>query len=491
MFLLGIDLGSSSVKASLLDIGTGRCVGSATFPETEMEIFAPQPGFAEQDPGVWYHNARRAVREAMEQAGSAGDEVNALGIAYQMHGLVCVDASGQVLRPAIIWCDSRAVAYGDRAMTELGRDRCLAHLLNSPGNFTAAKLAWVKEHEPEIFRRIHKVMLPGDWLAYTLTGRICTTPSGLSEGILWDFQEEAPCELLIEHFGFDPDLFAEQVPTFVNQGELTAAAAAEFGLAAGTPVAYRAGDQPNNALSLNVLNPGEVAATAGTSGVVYGVSDQKRFDDESRVNTFLHVNHTSIAPRLGVLLCINGTGSMNAWARRLIGAESYDDMNRLASEVDTGSDGLTVLPFGNGAERMLGNRIVGAGVAGLDLNRHTRAHLCRAVQEGIVFSFNFGVQIMRRIGMVPNTIRAGFANLFISEVFCETLAGVTGATIELFNTDGALGAARGAGIGSGIYSSTDDAFSSLELHKVFEPKDGDYQEAYGRWRAHLNRSLDE
>ena len=490
MFVLGIDLGSSSVKASLLDVASGRCVGSATVPDAEMEISAPRPGFAEQDPASWRLYAAAAVRGASETAGAAPEEIQAIGIAYQMHGLVCVDSSGEVLRPAIIWCDSRGVAHGDRAMEEIGRDRCLSHLLNSPGNFTASKLAWVKENEPEIFRRIHKIMLPGDWLAYALTGRICTTTSGLSEGIFWDYLEERPCGFLMEHFGFDQDLLADHEPTFAIQGEVTEAAAAEFGLNAGTPVAYRAGDQPNNALSLNVLKPGEVAATAGTSGVVYGVYDRKDFDPESRVNTFLHVNHTGDAPRLGALLCINGTGSMNAWIRRLIGVAGYEEMNQLAAEVAVGSDGLVVLPFGNGAERMLDNRIVGAGMAGLDLNRHTRATLCRAVQEGIVFSFNYGLQIMSNVGMTPTTIRAGSSNMFLSDIFCETLAGVSGATIELYDTDGALGAARGAGVGAGIYSSPEESLESLKRQKIVEPKAGDYQRAYQRWRAHLDRVLE-
>jgi len=489
MKVLGIDLGSSSVKASLLDVETGRSAGRATSPNTEMAIASKQPGFAEQDPAMWYRHAVEAVRKVMGKTGIAADEVKAIGIAYQMHGLVCVDVQGNVLRPSIIWCDSRATSHGDRAMKAIGRTRCLEHLFNSPGNFTAAKLAWVKENEPDVFRRIHKIMLPGDWLAFALTDRICTTPQGLSEGIFWDYLEESPCDFLIEQFGFDSDLLADRVPTFAVQGELSDAAAAEFGLAAGTPVAYRAGDQPNNAMSLNVLNPGEVAATAGTSGVVYGVSDQKRFDPESRVNTFLHVNHTSSSPRLGVLLCINGTGSMNAWTRRLLGDVSYEEMNRLAGEVAIGSDGISVLPFGNGAERMLGNRTVGAQVAGLDLNRHTRAHLCRAVQEGIVFSFNHGMQIMRDIGVDPYTIRAGYANMFMSDVFCETLAGVTGTTIELYDTDGALGAARGAGFGAGIFRSLEEAFASLERRRVVEPDGRDFLESYRRWGHLLNRSL--
>jgi xylulokinase len=488
-YLLGIDVGSSSVKASLLNAATGRCAGSAFFPKTEQKIDSPLPGFAEQDPQVWHDCARDAVHAAMAESGVAPQDVKAIGIAYQMHGLVCVDKNQKVLRPAIIWCDSRAVPYGAAAFEAIGSETCLSHLMNSPGNFTAAKLAWVKEHEPELYAQIDTVMLPGDWLALQLTGNARTTVSGLSEGIFWDFQDEEPAGFLLDHFDFDVSLLPERVPTFGTQGELTEVAAAEFGLKAGTPVSYRAGDQPNNALSLNVLNPGEIAATAGTSGVVYGVTDAKKYDPQSRVNTFAHVNHSAADPRLGVLLCINGTGILNSWAKRLLGDLSYTEMDELAKSVPVGSGGVTVLPFGNGAERVLGNRNVGAQIAGLDFNRHDRAHICRAVQEGIVFSFMYGMEVMKETGIEPKTIRAGFANMFMSDVFCETLAGVSGATIELYETDGSLGAARGAGLGAGIYGSFEEAFETLEKRKVIEPGEGAYSEAYENWKKHLDAVL--
>ena len=484
-YLLGIDVGSSSVKASLLDIQTGRCAGSAFFPKTEQKINSPQPGFAEQDPQCWYDCARAAVHAAIKQAGAKPDDVKAVGIAYQMHGLVCVDKNQNVLRPAIIWCDSRAVPYGKTAFEVIGAGKCLSHLMNSPGNFTAAKLAWVKENEPAVYAQIDKIMLPGDWLAMKLTGEIRTTVSGLSEGILWDFKNENPARLVLDQFGFSSAVLPDLVTTFGVQGTLTVAAAAEFGLKAGTPVSYRGGDQPNNALSLNVLNPGEIAATAGTSGVVYGVTDKKKFDPQSRVNTFAHINHTAADPHLGVLLCINGTGILKAWVKRLLGDVSYDEINALAETVPAGSDGLTILPFGNGAERMLGNRNIGAQIAGLDFNRHTRAHLCRALQEGVVFSFMYGMEVMKETGIEIKTIRAGFANMFMSDVFCETLAGVSGATIELYETDGSLGAARGAGIGAGIYGSFEEAFRSLEKRKTVVPGAGRYAEAYAAWKKQL------
>ncbi len=488
-YLLGIDVGSSSVKASLLEASSGRCAGSSFYPRTEQKILAPQPGFAEQDPQCWYDCAKDAVRDTMKQTGAQTEEVKAIGIAYQMHGLVCVDKNKNVLRPAIIWCDSRAVPYGKAAFEAIGAEKCLGHLMNSPGNFTAAKLAWVKKNEPALYAKTDKIMLPGDWLAMKLTGEVRTTVSGLSEGIFWDFKTEKPARLVLDQFGFAPTLLPDLVPTFGNQGGLTAAAAAEFGLKAGTPVSYRGGDQPNNALSLNVLNPGEIAATAGTSGVVYGVTNKKKFDPQSRVNTFAHINHTAADPRLGVLLCINGTGILKAWVKRLLGDVSYDEINALAEAAPVGSGGLTILPFGNGAERMLGNRNIGAQIAGLDFNRHTREHLCRALQEGVVFSFMYGMEVMKETGIEIKTIRAGFANMFMSDVFCETLAGVSGATIELYETDGSLGAARGAGVGAGIYGSFKEAFQTLEKRKEVFPVSGKYAEAYAAWKRHLDGVL--
>lgn len=490
MYLLGYDIGSSSVKASLVDARTGKCVSSAFYPKSEAPIASPRSGWAEQDPDAWWGYMKVATAEVLGIAGASGKDVAAIGISYQMHGLVCVDKEGKALRPAIIWCDSRAVPYGQKAFEALGPQYCLEHLLNSPGNFTAAKLAWVKDNEPEIFGKIHKIMLPGDYIALRLTGEACTTVSGLSEGIFWDFKEGALSSRLLDWFGFDESVIPTIRPTFGEQGRLSAAAADEIGLAAGIPVTYRAGDQPNNALSLNVFNPGEIASTAGTSGVVYGVIGQVNYDPLSRVNTFAHVNHTNEDPRLGVLLCINGTGILNSWMRRVVAPEgiSYAQMNELAAGVPIGSDGVSVLPFGNGAERMLQNEEKGCSIHGLNFNRHGKAHLLRAAQEGIAFSFQYGIEIMEQMGLKVDKIHAGKANMFLSDIFRETLSGVSGATIELYDTDGSVGAAKAAGIGAGIYSGRDEAFSTLERLAVIAPDHRDeYREAYERWKTINNK----
>lgn len=492
MLLLGLDLGSSAVKASLLDAATGRVVSSAQSPQHEMPISAPRPGWAEQDPAVWWEHAALAIRSAL--AGHDASRVTAIGISYQMHGLVALDDRHQPVRPAIIWCDSRAVEIGAQAFAQLGADVCLSRLLNSPGNFTASKLRWIQENEPATFARIRKIMLPGDYLALRLTGEEQTTASGLSEGTLWDFSTHAPADFLLDHWGIDSSLLCALTPTFGRQAGVLASVAAELGLPAGIPVAYRAGDQPNNAFSLNVLTPGEIAATGGTSGVVYGVTDQLSYDPQARVNGFAHVNHTATDPRIGVLLCINGTGILYAWLRRTLGgAHSYAELNALAAAAPTGSEGLAVLPFGNGAERMLGNRRIGAQMSGLDFLRHTPGHLARAAQEGIAFAFSHGIAGMKATGFSPTKLRAGNANLFLSPVFRNTLAATLGVTIELVRTDGAAGAARGAGLGAGIYAKPADAFVGLEVIETIEPDAAlvePCREAANRWEAALTRALD-
>jgi len=492
-YLLGFDVGSSSVKASLVNADSGKCVASAFFPEKEAPILAVKTGWAEQDPQMWWNNAKLSLKKIMADSGATAEEIKAIGISYQMHGLVCVDKDLKVLRPSIIWCDSRAVPYGEKAFNDLGADQCLGHLLNSPGNFTAAKLAWVKENEPEVYKKIHKIMLPGDYIAMRLSGKANTTVSGLSEGMFWDFKNNQVADFLMDYYGFDASLIADIVPTFSVQSEVCAEAAKELGLKVGTPITYRGGDQPNNALSLNVLNPGEIAATAGTSGVVYGVLGEVNYDKQSRVNTFAHVNHSADNTRLGVLLCINGTGILNAWVHRNITPDiSYADMNDLAATAPIGSDGVTIIPFGNGAERVLENKEIGCSVNGLNFNKHSKAHLVRAAQEGIVFSFCYGMEIMQQMGMDIKKIHAGKANMFLSPLFRNTLAGVSGATIELYDTDGSVGAAKGAGIGAGIYKDSQEAFASLDKLEVITSNERDssaYHNAYVAWKETLCKNI--
>lgn len=488
MYLLGYDIGSSSIKASLVEVDSGKCIVSASYPKSEAPIIAVKKGWAEQNPSSWWEYLKLATADIMGTAQINPSDIKAIGISYQMHGLVCVNKSYEVLRPSIIWCDSRAVSYGQRAFDDIGHDVCLAHMLNSPGNFTASKLAWVKDNEPRLYEQIHKIMLPGDYIAMKLTGEICTTVSGLSEGMLWDFKQGGLSKILLNYYGIESSLIPDIKPIFSEQGRVTALAAAELGLAEGIPVSYRAGDQPNNALSLNVFNPGEIASTAGTSGVVYGVLGDVNYDSKSRVNTFAHINHTDEQTRLGVLLCINGTGILNSWMKKIVTSEdiSYPAINDIAAQAPIGSAGVSILPFGNGAERMLEDREYGCSILGLNFNMHNKAHLLRAAQEGIVFSFKYGIEIMEQMGMNVDKIHAGKANMFLSPIFRDTLAGVTGAVIELYDTDGSVGAAKGAGIGAGIYNDNNEAFASLEKLAEIEPQNTqEYLEAYEVWKSKI------
>jgi xylulokinase len=493
--LLGYDVGSSSIKATLMDSGTGKALASATSPDKELEIIAKKAGWAEQEPETWWEHVKRATAKIKEKAAFDPADIKAIGISYQMHGLVCVDKNQRVLRPSIIWCDSRAVQIGQKAAQDIGAAKCLRRLFNLPGNFTASKLKWVKDNEPKLYSKIHKIMLPGDYVAMRMTDQIVTTPSGLSEGIMWDFAADATAKFVLDNYGISTDLIADTVPTFSVQGELTATAASELGLKAGIAISYRGGDQPNNALSLSVLKPGEIAVTAGTSGVVYGVTDQKNYDKKSRVNVFVHVNHTPAKPRYGVLLCLNGTGILNSWLKHnFVGGEGldYPQMTDLAATVPVGSDGLAILPYGNGAERTLENRDIGASSHGWNFNIHKKAHILRAAQEGIVFALNYGLGIMRDMGTKLKTVKAGNANMFLSPLFAEAFATISGATVELYNTDGSQGAARGAGIGAGIYKSPEAAFKGLEPVRKVPPNKklaAGYEQAYALWESHLKRQL--
>ncbi len=492
-YLLGIDIGSSSVKVALLEIETGHAVASAFSPAEEMIIQAPAVGFAEQDPDTWWQELVNASKKLHASFQFQGDEIAGIGISYQMHGLVAVDKAGKPVRPSIIWCDGRAVQIGNHAFMDLGEKFCLEHYLNSPGNFTASKLKWVKDHEPGLYANIDKIMLPGDYIAYRLTGVMGTTISGLSEGILWDYNRKGIASDLLDYYGIEADKLPPILPQFGEQGLVTQQAAELLGLKAGIPVSYRAGDQPNNAYSLNVLEPGEVAATAGTSGVVYGVTDKTEYDPLSRVNAFVHVNNEKPGQRYGILLCVNGTGSLNSWLRKNVFTDlGYEQINELAGEINIGSDNLLCYPFGNGAERVLRNEDPGAWLEGLQFNRHDRRHMARAAQEGIVFALQYGMEVMLEMGMKFKTIRAGHANMFLSPVFASAFANTSGCAVELYNTDGAQGAARAAGVGAGIFKSFKESFTGMHIVRSYEPDKQSreqYTDAYIKWKVSLNKRI--
>jgi xylulokinase len=496
-FLLGLDIGSSSVKATLVAVDTGKAIASAQSPKEEMEMLAPHAGWAEQHPEVWWEHVVKSIQLCLSKSGIDSEHIKAIGIAYQMHGLVAIDKEGKPVRPSIIWCDSRAVGEGEKAFKALGEEHCLTHFLNSPGNFTASKLKWIKENEPDVYARIYKIMLPGDYIAYKLSGEIVTTDTGLSEGIFWDYKEGGIAHSLLKQYGIDKSLLAEIKPVFAEQGKVAKKASEETGLKAGTVISYRAGDQPNNAFSLNVINKDETAATAGTSGVIYSVTDSNSYDLKSRVNTFIHVSNKPAEKRNGVLLCVNGTGILNSWLRKNLRSSNqlldYQQMNEYAEKVPVGADGLLMLPFGNGAERILENRVINASWHGLDFNQHNQAHILRAAQEGIVFALKYGFEILQAMGLKSKVIRAGQANMFLSPLFRKAFVNTIGVPLELYDTDGSKGAALGAGVGAGIYSSFEEAFKGLtRLHEESPAKElsAQYEETYRKWKQVLSKQLE-
>lgn len=493
MYLLGYDIGSSSIKVALVDAMSSKTVDIVQYPESPFDIISRQSGWAEQHPEIWWQNLCLGTKKILEKNNISPRSIEGIGIGYQMHGLVLIDKNQQVLRPSIIWCDSRAVPIGQKAFNDLGKEKCLENYLNSPGNFTASKLKWVKDNEPDIYNKIDKAILPGDYIAMKFSGEVRTTISGLSEAILWDFKKKEIAREVLDYYELEASHIADITPTFSLQGKVTERAAEQSGLVSGIPISYRAGDQPNNALSLSVLNPGEIAATSGTSGVVYGIVDRPKFDERSRVNSFAHVNYEDNFDRIGVLLCLNGAGIQYGWMKHQIalGGRHYEDMERMAGTVPVGSEGLCVLPFGNGAERMLDNKNVNSHMLNLEFNRHTRAHLYRAALEGVAFSFVHGVYLLKEMGMDVDVMRVGNDNMFQSEVFAMTIATLLDCHIEVVDTTGAVGAARGAGVAIGTYGSLEEALSGIEPSKIYEPRFNHAMcnQAYNYWQSCLDKTL--
>ena len=493
MYLLGYEISSSSIKVALVDSENNQTVDVLHHPDMDYQILARQHGWAEQQPDMWWQDLCAGTKIILNRNSIRPDDIKGIGIAYQMHGLVMVDKDKRVLRPSIIWNDSRAVSIGKKAFQDLGEKYCLENFLNSPGNFTASKLKWVKDYEPDIYRRIYKIMLPGDFIAMKFTNEITTTISGLSEAILWDFKKKELAKPVLDYYEIDESIIPEIMPTFSIQGKITKEAAQATGLKVGIPICYRAGDQPNNALSFNVLNPGEVAATSADSGVVYGIVDRPKYDQKSRVNSFAHVNYEDNFDRIGVLLCLNGAGSQYGWLKHQIalGGREYDDMERMASSVPVGSDGLCVLPFGNGAERILEDKNINSHILNLDFNRHTRGHIYRSALEGVAFSFVHGVNLLKEMGLDVDVIRVGNDDMFQSEVFSMTIATLLDCMVEVVDTTGAVGAARGAGVACGAYDSLDDALYGITANTIYEPRLNHMlcSQAYNLWLSCLDKTL--
>ncbi len=491
MLLLGIDLGTSFIKVSVIDSISQSCIASVQYPEKEVSIVSIQSGWAEQSPDQWWFDIKQAIINLNKTRKYNPNDIKAIGISYQMHGLVLIDKKGNVLRDSIIWCDSRAVSYGAKAEEKIGKEKCYTHLLNAPGNFTASKLAWVKENEPSIYDDIYKVLLPGDFISYRMTNELSTTPSALSEGVFWDFKKNNISIDILNYFDFDKSIFPEIKDVFSNHGQLSNDVALELNLNPQIPITYKAGDQPNNAFSLNVIEHGEFAATAGTSGVIYGIINTLNGEINAKINRFAHVNHDKDSVRIGTLLCVNGAGIMNKYIKQKFGSDlSYHTFDDLAATVTPGSNGLHILPFGNGAERIFDNRTIGAHIENLDLNKHESPHFFRAVQEGVAFSFKYGFEHMCSSNFFPIKIKAAKSNMFKSPVFKEAFVNLIGVSLEIYDTDGSIGAAKGSGVIIGAYSSPLDACTIQKpIEKIFPTKETLYNELYNDWLISLKKHI--
>ena len=490
MFNIGLDIGTSFVKVALTEINSGKAIDLISYPEKEQDIISIKNGWAEQDPNVWWQNSCEAIRLLINRNNINPVNIKGVGVSYQMHGLVMVDSSGKCLRNSIIWCDDRAVDIGKKAYYDLGNQFCVENLLNSPANFTASKLKWIKDNESELFSKIYKIMLPGDYIAYKLSGKINTTKSGLSEGIFWDYKKDKISTELLNYYGIKESIFPEIVPSFGYQCCVDEKGANDTGLTPNTPINYRAGDQPNNALSLNVLTPGQIAATAGTSGVIYAVSSNILTSESERINNFIHVSNDDNLI-IGKLLCINGAGIQYSKLKNDLNIESYDEMNEMSNIPPVGSSNLIYLPFGNGSERMLNNKNIGSKLINFDQNVHEDSFVIRSTLEGIAFAFVYGMQILIKDGVKPVNIRAGNDNLFRSNVFGETIATLLNLNIEIYETTGAIGASRAVDLHLGDFDKFGNNIIENDFLKNYYPQKNkfDYLNAYNLWLKELKLTL--
>ena len=480
-YLLGIDASTTATKALLID-AQGDVVAVAA---TEYPFETPHPLWSEQDPALWWHAAVQSIRRLLSESGVAAADIAAVGLTGQMHGLVLLDENGTVLRPAILWNDQRTGEQCDEIRTILGKDR----LVQLTGNdaltgFTAPKILWVREHEPEIFARAKCFLLPKDYLRYRLTGDIATDRAGAAGTLLLDLASRDWSKAMLDGLGLPADFVAPTHEGPQTTGHISAAAAEATGLRIGTPVVAGGCDKAAGAVGVGAVREGIVSLALGTSGVVFATTNAPYFEPQGRLHAFCHAvpNRWHL---MGVML--SAAGSLRWYRDTLAPGMGYDELLAPAAEIMPGSEGLLFLPYLTGERTPHPDPLARGGFVGLTV-RHTKAHLTRAVLEGVAFGLRDSFELMKGIGLSAiDQVRVSGGGAR-SALWRQILADVLDTELVTVNTSegAAYGAALLAGVGAGIWPDVDAACdASIRVTGSTSPKTAAvdrYEAAYIAYR---------
>ncbi len=443
---LGLDVSTTGAKALLID-ESGEVVSTATTP---LPLSTPRPLWSEQEPEAWWDGIVQAIGAALQEAGATGENVKAIGLTGQMHGLTLLDAEGEVLRPAILWNDQRTGAQCDEIRSRLGRER----LIQITGNdaltgFTAPKILWVREHEPEIYARTAQILLPKDYIRYRLTGEYGCDKAGGAGTILFDLEARDWSPEVLQALEISSELLP---PTFEGpevSSTVSAAAAALTGLKAGTPVVGGGGDQAAGAVGSGAVEPGIVSLVLGTSGVVFATTGAPFIEPEGRLHAFCH-SVPETWHLMGVMLA--AAGSLQ-WFRDTLAPDlSFDELLAPAADLAAGAEGLLFLPYLTGERTPYPDPLARAGFVGLTL-RHGKPHMTRAVLEGVAFGLRDSMELVKEAGLgeiAQVRLSGGGAK---SPLWRQILADVLGQELVTINTTegAAFGAALLASVGAGAW----------------------------------------
>lgn len=481
--VIGLDVGTSGTKAIAMD-ETGRLMASAL---VEYPLHSPRPGWAEQDPADWRAAALSALSQLAARVTPA--DVRGIGLTGQMHGSVFLDAENSVLRPALLWCDQRTAAQCDAITKKVGAAR-LIEMVSNPAltGFTAPKILWLRDNEPQLFEKVRRVLLPKDYIRWVLTGEYATDVADASGTLLFDVKNRCWHRELLSLLDIDPALLPASFEGPEVTGTLTAEAAAQTGLPAGIPVVAGGGDQAANGVGCGIVRRGVVSASLGTSGVLFAFADTVSTDPEGRVHTFCH-SVPGCWHTMGVVLSAAGSLQWfrnqlwtNEWVRaKAEGREVYEEITTAAGTAPAGSEGLLFLPYLTGERTPHKDPFARAAFIGLSL-RHTRAHMARAVLEGVAYAMNDSTEIMRGMGVAVDEVRCSGGGAR-SALWRQIMADVNAAPMVTINVDEgpAYGAAILASVAAGMHARVDAACDAVirEVDRV--SPDPAASAGYGRW----------